>query len=152
MNLNGEAIIAIVGNVLLIATFILGYSQATRTWKRTTTLELLSRVYSDGPVSRAQQTFAIWIANKQTIANDEVSEAEETIIIPMLEFYNFLSISALNGSCELQTIERHRGGAMRATFDLCKEYIKARRRRLNRPKLYSDYEKFVEVYLRSKEL
>ncbi len=95
---------------------------------------------------------ALKIASGAELVDDELSEVQEKELIPLLEFYNFLCIAVDAGSLDLETIRQHRGVAMRDTFEHCKPYIDARRRRLNRQNLYAHYERFVGSQIRDRNL
>lgn len=133
--------------VAAFVTFVVGYISTKRTWRRNNTLDAIKSVLEQEPLARSHKDMAFWIATREPLETDELDEYEQEVVLRMLEYYSFLSISAMSGSLDLAVLRKHRGVAMRDTLYFCKGYIDARRKRLKRPKLYCDYEEFVEKYV-----
>lgn len=134
-----------------VILYFLGYCERLRFERRQNTVTLMTKIYESGPLFESQIQFVQWIADGKIFDHDDLDEHEERIIVPMLEYYDFLASASLNNSLDRKIVLTHRGAAMKATFKVVQEYIIKRRLRLGRPQLYAPYEKFVSTVIKEKD-
>ncbi len=136
-----------VGSILAaISIYFLGYRERIRFERRQNTTAILSKFYDAGPVIEANTIIASWIADNRLLPDDEVSAEEDSTIIAILNYYDFLALMVREESVDSAIVLASVGGPMIETYKVTENYINARRKRLNRPKLYSALEGYVNRF------
>lgn len=67
-------------------------------------------------------------------------------LITLLDYYEFLATAYQEGSLDKHTILHTRGGPMARGFAVCEGYIRDRRKQLQAPNLYRNYENLVRDF------
>lgn len=137
--------------VVAIVVYVFGYRERLIFERRQNTINLLSEIFRDGPVQEGHAQIVRWIVEKKQIESDRLPEQEEKLLIPLLEFYDFISDAALNGVIDKELVILHRGGGMRSAHALVKNYIRDRKTTLGRPNVFAPFEQFVDEVARRQE-
>jgi len=144
-------LIRLASAIVALVTFAIGYVVASNRWRRNNTLKLIGMIFSSPVLASGHAYIARMIAEGRELSGDAIPKEVEQKILPVLEFYNFLCISAHQKGLHRYTLVRHRGISIRDTFYCVKGYIDARREKLNRPGLYCDIEEFVEKNVQKRD-
>jgi hypothetical protein len=112
----------------------------------------LKVIEGEGPIHEAHLEFASWARNNRVFENDEVSQDEDTVIIKLLDYYDLVSDTAMQGVIDKEMIILHLGGRIRSTYSILSNYIDHRRKRLNRKGLYLPLEKFIKKHICEKDV
>ncbi len=139
--------------IIGVMTFSLGYLHQLSAKRNELTFRLMLQVIaSESPVHQANLTFAQWIRDGKSFANDDVSTTEDDAIIRLIDFYDVVADASMRGIVDKQMVITHLGGRMRAAHHVVDDYIDARRKKLGRPNLYLPFETFVAEHIGTQQL
>ena len=141
-------ILTAISILIAFVTFVIGYYQNRQSERQKQTLDFLLTINKErGPIHNSTLKMSSWITNGTILKDDNIDSEMDEVVIEVLDFYDLISDSALKRIVDREMIIIHLGGRMRAAYIMVNEYIKARRKRLNRPGLYQPFEEFVTKYI-----
>lgn len=129
--------------LLAIFAFLINQWVSRGFSKRQHTMDILEIINTDGPVFASQRQAALWIRDGKVFPDDCVSDDEDNVIMPLLDYYDFVCQNIKKGNLDRQTVYILIGGRMRSAYFMLEHYIVARRERLRRENLYRPMEDVV---------
>ncbi len=148
-----EPIVACISILVILLTFSVGYLERRSSDRRRRTFWFLRAVIEDqGSIHEANLVFATWIREDRAFVDDNVELEEYKTIVTLLDFYDLISDAANRGVIDREMIISQLGGRMRSAYKMLRLYIEARRTQLERPGLYTPFEKFVTTRIEGKNV
>lgn len=126
-----------------VALAAVGFLQNRQVERRQRTVELIAALQNSDTLSAADCWMAKRIARADPVT-DAVDEADDLLVITLLDYYEFLCVLAERGHLDGELLSDLRGGAMRRTWQACSAYITARRIRVG-GELYRRFDDFVQM-------
>lgn len=136
-------ILTVVSILVAAGLGLLGFVYNHKTRQRALTVELLGHFSINDRIASANFTMSKLINEKEVLNGSEIEDDVDQHVLDLLNYYEFLATSYQQGALDKDVITHVRGGAMSRAFDVCAQYIEDRRRSLDAPNLYQNYEKFV---------
>ncbi len=127
--------------------FLLGLQFGKYQERRAHTIDVVLSIFTSDSLAEANTKMAklnLQARNKEIVIDGNISGDDDATIITILDFYEFLCQGMFEGSLNKRALKEIRGGAMKTTYEVCKQYIAERRQLLNRPRLYWAFESFIE--------
>ncbi len=128
-----------------IVVFIIGYVERCNRDRRRHTFEFFRSIIEEkGPIHEANLQLGVWISNGRRFENDEIELEDYMTIVTLLDYYDFVSVTASKNFLDRSTVVLLIGARMSTTYFILADYINARRMKLCRPHLYWSFERFVK--------
>ena len=141
-------LLTFVSIMVAIVFGIIGYRQNQLAQKKSHTVNLLENFSSNETLATADFQMTRLINNDKKLDGYEIEDETDSYVINLLDYYEFLATSYIHGVLNQDILLHIRGGAMSRAHFVCEKYIDDRRKMLNAPNLYRNYENLVIEYRR----
>lgn len=133
---------------ILVAIYfgVIGFRQNKLAQKKSHTVNLLENISTNETLASSDFKMSRLINSKKVLSGYEVDDKLDRYVINLLDYYEFLATSYIEGVLDQEIILHIRGGAMSRAHKVCKQYIIDRREMLGAPDLYKNFEDLVSEY------
>ena len=145
---NAADLLTFLSILVAIIFGVIGYRQNQLAQKKSHTVNLLENFSSNETLATSDFKMTRLINSDKKLDGYEIEDDADSYVINLLDYYEFLSTSYVHGVLDREILLHIRGGAMSRAYFVCEKYISDRRKILNAPNLYRNYENLVMEYRR----
>jgi len=146
MPANFTDILTVLSLIVAIVFGIIGYRQNQISQKKSHTVNLLENFSTNETLAASDFKMTRLINGDRKLDGYEIDDETDGHVINLLDYYEFLTTSYVHGVVNRDVLLHVRGGAMSRAYFVCEKYIEDRRKMLNAPNLYKNYENLVMEY------
>jgi len=143
---HAEAIATLVSVIVALVIAVIGFAKNQKRLRREFTQTIMLQRLSNPDLAKATQLVGKLVAAKKHYPIEPENDEEDRIFVMLLSYYEFVAIGYYQKDLDRKTVKRQAQKAMKAAFEVAKEYILARRAVLGRDRLYIELEKMVRKF------
>ena len=146
MNASLTDILTFLSVLVAIIFGVIGFLQNRSAQKKSYTVSLLENFSTNETLAASGFIMTKLIKDNRKLDGDKIDENTDQHVINLLNYYEFLATSYVHGALNREILLHVRGGSMSRAFFVCEKYIEDRRKMLDAPNLYINYQNLVMEY------